>query len=97
MLVKFRNHRQQRADDWEQDGKPYIVNVTVGPAEKHNLSQGYTVVCKTEFASMDDMKYYEDECAAHGEIKTLMGTLECDGVLTVYFRPTATGGTSQGI
>jgi hypothetical protein len=40
--------------------------MTVGPAEEDPRSQGYTLVSKTEFASMDDMKYYDNECPAHG-------------------------------
>jgi hypothetical protein len=68
--------------------------MVVGPAEADQRSQGYTLVSKTEFASLDDMKYYDDECPAHGEVKTLVRTLTVDGILTVYFKPQAIGGAA---
>lgn len=66
--------------------------MTVGPAEEDPRSQGYTLVSKTEFASMEDMKYYDTECPAHGEVKSLIKTLTVDGLMTVYFKAQATGG-----
>ncbi|KFH47070.1 hypothetical protein ACRE_021820 [Hapsidospora chrysogenum ATCC 11550] len=74
------------------DGKPYILSMTVGPAEDDPRSQGYTLVSKTEFASMEDMRYYDDGCAAHGAVKAAIKELTVDGILTVYFRAQATGG-----
>jgi len=32
-------------------------------------SKGYTVVAETQFANVDDMKYYDTECAAHMTLK----------------------------
>lgn len=75
-----------------QDGKPYILSMVVGPAEADPRSQGYTLVSKTEFASMEDMKYYDEECPAHGVIKSFVKELTVDGILTVYFKPQAMGG-----
>ena len=34
-----------------QDGEPYILSLAVGVAEEDPRAQGFTVVCKTEFAS----------------------------------------------
>jgi hypothetical protein len=53
------------------------------------------VVSKTEFASMDDMKYYDDKCEAHAALKAFAKenlTIEGgpSGVLTVFFEATAT-------
>lgn len=76
----------------KRDGKPYILSMTVGPAEEDPRSQGYTLVSKTEFASMDDMEYYDNECPAHGQIKALVPSLTVEGILTVYFKAAATGG-----
>jgi hypothetical protein len=76
----------------ERNGKPYIVSVLAGPAEEDQRSQGYTFVCKTEFATMDDMKFYDDECPAHVGVKNVFKTLTVEGVLTVYFTPQAVGG-----
>lgn len=63
--------------------------MVVGPAEDDPRSQGYTLVSKTEFASLEDLKFYDDECAAHGELKGLVGQLKHEGILTVYFKPAA--------
>ncbi|KAL6858124.1 hypothetical protein ACO1O0_005576 [Amphichorda felina] len=75
-----------------RDGKPYILSMTVGPAEDDPRSQGYTLVSKSEFASMEDMRYFENECPAHGEVRSLIKALTVDGILTVYFKAQATGG-----
>ncbi|KAK0633157.1 hypothetical protein B0T14DRAFT_417587 [Immersiella caudata] len=32
-------------------------------------SKGYTVVAETQFSSLDDMNYYDTECAAHTNLK----------------------------
>ncbi|OHW97644.1 stress responsive a b barrel domain-containing protein [Colletotrichum incanum] len=72
----------------KKDGKPYILSVVVGPAIDDPRSQGFTVVAKTEFASLDDMKYYDDECAAHDALKTFVKSkLDVGGVMSVYFEP----------
>lgn len=68
--------------------------MVVGPAEEDSRSQGYTLVSKTEFASLEDMKYYDDECKAHQELKAVAKTLSIEGILTVYFKPQVTGGSS---
>ncbi|GJC82927.1 stress responsive A/B Barrel domain-containing protein [Colletotrichum tofieldiae] len=72
----------------KKDGKPYILSVVVGPAVDDPRSQGFTVVAKTEFASLGDMKYYDDECAAHDALKTFVKSkLDVGGVMSVYFEP----------
>lgn len=67
--------------------------MVAGPAEEGPRTKGYTFVNKTEFASMDDMRYYESECPAHGEVKKVLGEITIDGMMTVFFKPQATGGT----
>ncbi|KAF5009554.1 hypothetical protein FDECE_4247 [Fusarium decemcellulare] len=74
------------------DGKPYILSMVVGAADEDARSQGYTFVSKTEFANMDDMKYYDDGCQAHSELKGFVKTLGVEGVMTVFFKPQAVGG-----
>jgi len=32
-------------------------------------SKGYTIVAHTEFANLEDMKYYDSECVAHLALK----------------------------
>ncbi len=69
-----------------QDGKPYITYLSAGVAETNPRSLGYTVVAKSEFASPEDMRYYDDECPAHATLKktaALLGMAEKP--LTVYF------------
>jgi hypothetical protein len=52
-------------------------------------TQGWTVVCKTEFANLDDMKYYDEEDAAHIALKEGAKGLGIQGgpagVLTAYY------------
>ncbi len=66
--------------------------MVVGPAEEDPRSQGYTLVSKTEFANLEDMKYYDEGCPAHGAVKAFIKTLTVDGIMTVYFKAQATGG-----
>ncbi|KAI0125263.1 hypothetical protein BJ170DRAFT_598084 [Xylariales sp. AK1849] len=73
----------------KKDGKPYILAVTAGPVMDDPRTQGWTVVSKTEFASLDDMKYYDNECEAHASLKAYAKGLGIQGgpsgVMTVYF------------
>jgi hypothetical protein len=71
-----------------QDGKPYILSMAAGPAEANERAQGYTFVAKSEFASVEDMMFYDTECEAHMELKKTVKSLSLDGVpLMVYFKP----------
>ncbi|KAK5991015.1 Fusaristatin A biosynthesis cluster protein [Cladobotryum mycophilum] len=74
-----------------KDGKPYILSTFIGPAEADPRSQGFTLVSKTEFASMEDMKYYDEACPAHQRIKDYIRTLTLEGMVTVYFKPQVVG------
>ncbi|RYP67474.1 hypothetical protein DL770_008615 [Monosporascus sp. CRB-9-2] len=65
-----------------KDGKPYILDVKAGPAE--NQGQGYTVGVVSTFASHDDMVYYDNECAAHAELKNFAKTVH-QGAMMVFF------------
>ncbi|KAF0329818.1 stress responsive a b barrel domain-containing protein [Colletotrichum asianum] len=77
-------------DSQKKDGKPYILSMVVGPAVDDPRAQGFTIVAKTEFASLEDMKYYDDECAAHGALKSFVKeNLTVGGVMSVYFMPEA--------
>ncbi|KAG5927028.1 hypothetical protein E4U42_002677 [Claviceps africana] len=78
----------------QKDGQPYILSLVAGPAEEDPRSQGYTVACKTEFASMDDMKYYDESCQAHQVLKNIVKGLGVEGILVVYFKPQVMGGAS---
>ena len=54
---------------------------------KDPRNEGYTVVSKTEFASMEDMKYYDDSCAAHEKLRVAARTLPgmAGPPMTVFF------------
>jgi hypothetical protein len=70
-----------------QDGKPYILSLAAGQALEDQRSQGYTLVAKSEFSSLDDMKYYDNECEAHKTLKIGAKSLGVEGVMTVYYPP----------
>lgn len=70
-----------------QDSKPYIVSLAAGPAEPDARSQGYTLIAKSEFKNLEDMKYYDSECAAHAQLKESAKTLGVEGIMTVYYTP----------
>jgi hypothetical protein len=70
-----------------QDGKPYILSLAAGQAIEDQRSQGYTLVAKSEFSSLDDMKYYDNECEAHQTLKAGAKSLGVEGVLTIYYPP----------
>ncbi|KAK3336396.1 hypothetical protein B0T19DRAFT_37649 [Cercophora scortea] len=67
-------------------GKPYILQVRAGVVGSDPRSNGYTVIAETDFASLDDMNYYDSECAAHANLKKTASTLGIAGPpLAVYF------------
>ena len=68
-----------------QNGSPYILEVKARIAFSDPRSQGYTVVTETRFASQEDMKYYDEECPAHKQLKAEVLKLKLEGPpLTVY-------------
>jgi len=71
----------------KKDGKPYILSLNAGQAYEDQRSQGYTVAAKSEFSSLEDMKYYDDACEAHQTLKAGAKSLGVEGVMTVYFPP----------
>ncbi|KAM3428978.1 stress responsive A/B barrel domain protein [Beauveria brongniartii RCEF 3172] len=78
-----------------KDGRPYLQSVVIGKPEADPRAQGFTLVAKTEFASVDDMKYYDEECPAHKKLKGVAKSLTMEGVVSVFFKPTITSGISQ--
>lgn len=68
-----------------QDGHPYIIGLNAGPTIEDQRSQGYTFVAQSTFKTLDDMKYYDNECEAHKALKAEASKLGVDGTLTVYF------------
>jgi hypothetical protein len=52
-----------------QDGKSYILALDAGIIEDPARSKGYTVIGTTEFNSLEDMRFYDEECEGHAALK----------------------------
>jgi len=49
-------------------------------------------VAKSEFASKEDMAYYDDECAAHKVLKVAAKDFGITGMMMVYYTAAVTVG-----
>ncbi|XXG99998.1 hypothetical protein Hte_006340 [Hypoxylon texense] len=67
-----------------KDGKPYILSVSAGEAFPDDRAKGFTIAVVSVFASEEDMVYYDDQCAAHAELKAFARTVH-QGAMMVYF------------
>ncbi|WPH03243.1 Hypothetical protein R9X50_00612000 [Acrodontium crateriforme] len=67
-----------------KDGKPYILSCEAGHAADEARAQGWTLACKTTFASLQDMEYYDTQCEAHKMLKQVAIPFKED-VMTVWF------------
>jgi len=67
-----------------KDGKPYISNVKASKLYPDPRSQGFTVAAQTTFENVEDMKYYDEDCAAHKELKGVVGPKQ-QGLMMIYF------------
>ena len=68
-----------------KDGKPYILSATVGPTFDDARNQGFTLAAYTTFATVEDMKFYDDECTGHAALKAVAKTVH-KGAMMVYFQ-----------
>lgn len=73
-----------------KDGAPYILSLEAGPAHEDARSQGYSFVAKSEFKTLEDMRFYDEECAAHQVLKVGAKSLGVEGVLTIYYEAAVT-------
>jgi len=69
---------------FSQDGKPYIVSLRAGSIMDPSRAGGHTVAVFATYASLEDMKYYDDEDPAHTELKKMAKTM-LKGPPTVVF------------
>ncbi|KAK4939252.1 hypothetical protein LTR10_020449 [Elasticomyces elasticus] len=69
-----------------KDGKPYIVSAKAGKTVDDSRNQGYTIAVVTHFASMEDFKYYDTQCAAHTKLKSFAKTVHQGNMMT-FFEP----------
>jgi hypothetical protein len=60
--------------------------VRAGSTLEDQRRQGYTLAAVTEFASLDDMKFYDDNCQTHAQLKAVAQSVH-QGVMTVFFEP----------
>ncbi|KAG7291789.1 hypothetical protein NEMBOFW57_001809 [Staphylotrichum longicolle] len=73
-----------------KDGKPYIIGVEARLLLDDPRSNGYTVVARTLFSSVEDMKYYDTECPAHKELRKTASGLIAERPLVVAVESEAT-------
>ncbi|EQL03099.1 hypothetical protein G6O67_006604 [Ophiocordyceps sinensis] len=73
-----------------KDGKPYLLSVTAGKAKPDQRAQGFTVAVVSVFSSVDDMAYYDNECAAHAELKAVARSVH-QGAMMVFFENELSG------
>lgn len=66
--------------------------MAVGACEPDQRSQGFDFAARFEFASLEDMRYYDDECPAHQALKASARSLDVGGIMTIYFKELLTGG-----
>lgn len=47
-------------------------------------NQGFNMVIKSSFASIEDMQFYDTQCEAHRAVKAVVGPAKED-ILTVFY------------
>ncbi|KAH6651536.1 stress responsive A/B barrel domain-containing protein [Truncatella angustata] len=80
-LLEIYRHMPEKA---VKDGKPYILSVKPGRAFPDQRAQGYTIAVVSQFSSISDMQYYDNECKAHVELKSFAKTVH-QGAMMVYY------------
>ncbi|KAG8167369.1 hypothetical protein KVR01_003058 [Diaporthe batatas] len=68
-----------------KDGAPYIVSIVAGRPLPDERTRGFTLVAKTTFRSLEDMRYYDSSCQAHANFKKHVPSRREGEVVTVYF------------
>lgn len=53
----------------DANGKSYILSLDAGIVEDPARAQGHTVIGTTEFNSLEDMRFYDEECQDHTALK----------------------------
>ncbi|ROW10443.1 hypothetical protein VMCG_01824 [Cytospora schulzeri] len=76
---------EKLAKEQNKNGNPYINYLCAGIAQDEARAKGYTIVAQSKFNSLEDMKYYDDTCPAHQELKSIARSLRpVEPPLTVY-------------
>jgi len=71
---------------WEQNGKPYLLAVEPHATIADSRNQGYNFVATTQYASMDDIEYYDTDCEAHKQLKSTVRDLVEGPPLTLIMK-----------
>lgn len=61
------------------------MRIEAGKTEDDVRNQGYTICAKSTFESMEDFHYYDKDCPAHAEIRSLAQSVH-KGVMMVYYK-----------
>jgi len=67
-----------------RNGKPYILAISAGGAGPDSRSQGWNFAVKSQYATKEDMDFYDNDCEAHIELKKVARPL-VEGVMTVWW------------
>lgn len=73
----------------DQDGKPYILRCVAGRTLDDPRNQGYSICASTTFATLEDMKYYDEQCEAHAGLKAVAKDLVEPPPLMMYIEAPA--------
>lgn len=68
-----------------QDGKPYILSLKANKLYDDPRSNGYRFAAESTFETVEDMKYYDNECEAHTLLKKEIGPLSQGKPMTIYW------------
>ncbi|KAK5099526.1 hypothetical protein LTR70_002427 [Exophiala xenobiotica] len=69
-----------------KDGKSYILSCDAGKIinTSEPRSQGYTVCGQTTFSTIEDVHYYDNECAAHAKLKSIVTPIRTDAAVMLF-------------
>ncbi|KAK4947314.1 hypothetical protein LTR10_013682 [Elasticomyces elasticus] len=70
----------------QKNGAPYIFSNEASRVlnSSEERAQGFTVIAITTFDSMEDVEYYDKECAAHKKLREFIATRRT-GFATLHF------------
>lgn len=68
-VITFHRKILMTQSQLSQDGKPYILELSSRKALDDPRNPGYNLIGICKFASMDDVKYYDETCEAHQKLK----------------------------
>ncbi|KAK6343809.1 hypothetical protein TWF696_007470 [Orbilia brochopaga] len=83
ILEQYKKVKQEA----QKDGKPYILSLSAGKTKDDPRSKGFNLCAISVFANMDDMNYYDTECAAHKALKAVASDKLVD-IMTVIMEST---------